>query len=167
MRAEEEGTRRKRTRNVDAVSVLGEEESWEFRNNDIVLAFHGPLLYEARVLKRAVFHDAPCYFLHYTGWAKKWDEWVGLDRIKARTKENLDLMKRLVVNEKAKKSSILRFLLLSSFCTEEGSKKTKDSEDNEKKKKKVIKLDFSIPEALHAYMTEIDNQIRNSNKVRR
>lgn len=37
-----------------------------------------------------------CYFVHYQGWKSTWDEWIGLDRIREYTDENLALRKRLI-----------------------------------------------------------------------
>lgn len=42
-----------------------------------VLCFHGPLIYEAKVLKyRTSEDDNNCteYWVHYAGWNKKWDK---------------------------------------------------------------------------------------------
>ncbi|XP_066271485.1 mortality factor 4-like protein 1 isoform X3 [Branchiostoma lanceolatum] len=52
-----------------------------------VLCFHGPLLYEAKVLE--VQHPSKGqakdkqvrYFIHYSGWNKNWDEWVPESRV--------------------------------------------------------------------------------------
>jgi hypothetical protein len=50
-----------------------------FNVNERVLCFHGPLIYEAKVLQ-AVHHDDPApltgkvgwhYFVHYKGWKQK------------------------------------------------------------------------------------------------
>jgi hypothetical protein len=69
-----------------------------FEQDARVLAYHGPMIYEAKVrLKRIPREIASIkftsdalhqvlkkedkggilrYFLHYQGWSKKWDEWV-------------------------------------------------------------------------------------------
>ncbi|CCK69971.1 Eaf3p KNAG_0D02210 [Huiozyma naganishii CBS 8797] len=87
------------------------------------LAFHGPLLYEAKVLKiwdansRTVIQNEEgrqdeieeeenlpseqlkaqdCYFIHYQGWKSTWDEWIGLDRIKEYNAANNQIRKDLV-----------------------------------------------------------------------
>ncbi|CDK27349.1 unnamed protein product [Kuraishia capsulata CBS 1993] len=82
------------------------------------LAYHGPLLYEAKVLKvheknkdtvkvkdgtEAVdpetfpleFKDRHLYFIHYRGWKSSWDEWVQDDRVLAYDEENLKKQKEL------------------------------------------------------------------------
>jgi len=44
------------------------------------MAFHGPLLYEGKVVKyedrTEKMDDQHWYQVHYLGWSKKWDEWV-------------------------------------------------------------------------------------------
>ncbi|OBA20934.1 MRG-domain-containing protein [Metschnikowia bicuspidata var. bicuspidata NRRL YB-4993] len=84
-----------------------------------VLAYHGPLVYEAKVLK---YHkeglelvdveeeksepldknkipgfllDKNAYFLHYKGWNPKWDEWVSSERIIEFNDDNLGLSREL------------------------------------------------------------------------
>lgn len=80
----------------------------------MVYAYHGPLIYEAKILKMKNAKDSfilnsdlqqeslelnhkfnakkwdnvTCYFLHYQGWNLKWDEWVGIDRILEINDEN-------------------------------------------------------------------------------
>ncbi len=50
-----------------------------FSEGDTVLAYHGPMIYESKVLK---FQESSLgagrfqYYVHYLGWNKKWDEWV-------------------------------------------------------------------------------------------
>lgn len=68
---------------------------------DTVLAYHGLMIYDAKVQKvdnghgvqteqGAVGHASANtqYYLHYQGWAKKWDEWVRHDRVLEDTKAN-------------------------------------------------------------------------------
>lgn len=63
----------------------------KFEDNEKVLCYHGPLLYEAKCVKgRKVSNKGqpqqPAnevhfqYFVHYQGWNKNWDEWVAEDR---------------------------------------------------------------------------------------
>jgi mortality factor 4-like protein 1 len=86
--------------------------------NGKCLAFHGPLLYEAKIVKihepgkdvvetkdgdetmkleeiPQELHDDKSYYIHYKGWKSSWDEWVPLQRLKAFTVENLKLQKDL------------------------------------------------------------------------
>ena len=88
------------------------------------LAFHGPLLYEAKIVKvynpttRTEKYKAsasegsgdievkatdipdelakqPAYYVHYKGWKSTWDEWVGEDRVLMWNEENIKTQKEL------------------------------------------------------------------------
>ncbi|SMN19075.1 similar to Saccharomyces cerevisiae YPR023C EAF3 Esa1p-associated factor [Maudiozyma saulgeensis] len=96
--------------------------------NGKCLAFHGPLLYEAKILriwdpknkkidyneeeqdKERIKQDIesipqdlvsdPCYFIHYQGWKATWDEWIGNARIREYNDTNIALRKQLVQDAK-------------------------------------------------------------------
>ncbi|ODN97265.1 mortality factor 4-like protein 1 [Cryptococcus wingfieldii CBS 7118] len=61
----------------------------QFMVDEYVLAYHGPLLYEARVLLAESWDESntlsgqvgPHYFIHYKGWKQTWDEWVPESRL--------------------------------------------------------------------------------------
>ncbi|XP_054160342.1 mortality factor 4-like protein 1 [Oppia nitens] len=59
----------------------------KFHENEKVLCYHGPLLYEAKVQKsqekenKETKEKTVHYFVHYLGWSKNWDEWVPEDRV--------------------------------------------------------------------------------------
>ncbi|AMD22621.1 HHL149Cp [Eremothecium sinecaudum] len=93
----------------------------EFEIDGKCLCYHGPLLYEARVLRiydpvTKTYRDKhnsrvepteedklpedalgrPLWFVHYQGWKATWDEWVSQERIRPYNDENLALKKQLV-----------------------------------------------------------------------
>ncbi|WWD21256.1 hypothetical protein CI109_105740 [Kwoniella shandongensis] len=61
----------------------------QFMNDEYVLAYHGPLLYEARIILAENWDMSntllgtvgPHYFIHYKGWKQTWDEWVPEQRL--------------------------------------------------------------------------------------
>lgn len=91
----------------------------KFRPGAQVLAYHGPLVYEAKVLKLhekgkmfvetgegrseslennkipPFLLDNDAYFLHYKGWSLKWDEWVSIERVMEFNDDNLGLSREL------------------------------------------------------------------------
>ncbi|CAG0881359.1 unnamed protein product [Cyprideis torosa] len=73
--------------------------------NSKVLCYHGPLIYEAKVLRREfqTTDNIWEYFVHYSGWKSKWDEWVPEDRVLKYNDENL--VKKKEVAEAQKKKS--------------------------------------------------------------
>lgn len=128
---------------------MGEPE--KFRPGARVLAYHGPLVYEAKVLK---FHernklfveigdgvsesmelnkipgfliDVDAYFLHYKGWSLKWDEWVSSERIMEFNDDNLGLSREL---RNARKKAIIKM-------DPNKEEKEEDKETPEKKKRKA------------------------------
>nr|AFK35210.1 unknown [Medicago truncatula] len=54
-----------------------------------VLAYHGPRIYEAKVQKAEIGKNEWRYFVHYLGWNKNWDEWVGESRLMKHNDENV------------------------------------------------------------------------------
>ncbi|KAL2315220.1 Chromatin modification-related protein eaf3 [Schizosaccharomyces pombe] len=66
-----------------------------YKVNERVLCFHGPLLYEAKIVDTEMKGDVTTYLIHYKGWKNSWDEWVEQDRILQWTEENLKTQKEL------------------------------------------------------------------------
>ncbi|XP_009396272.2 protein MRG1 isoform X1 [Musa acuminata AAA Group] len=81
-----------------------------FAEGEKVLAYHGPLIYEAKVQKAELRKDEWRYFVHYLGWSKKyvlvqlWDEWVGTDRLLKLTDENIRKQQALEKNQNTDKN---------------------------------------------------------------
>ncbi|XP_039050310.1 protein MRG1-like [Hibiscus syriacus] len=71
-----------------------------FREDEKVLAYHCRFIYLAKVLKCEKRSNGWHYFVHYLGWKKNWDEWVGVDRLMKFTEENLH--KQVALNKKLK-----------------------------------------------------------------
>jgi len=68
-----------------------EDEKFDMKVDEKILAHHRNMLYEAKVVERRLTGNppTPSYFIHYKGWNNKWDEWVAADRIKKWTVDNL------------------------------------------------------------------------------
>ncbi|EPS69378.1 hypothetical protein M569_05388 [Genlisea aurea] len=70
-----------------------------FSEGEKVLAYHGPRIYEAKatlilhcflgVQKAEVRKNEWRYYVHYLGWNKNWDEWVGTDRLLKHNEKNI------------------------------------------------------------------------------
>jgi mortality factor 4-like protein 1 len=67
----------------------------KFSENERVLCYHGPLLYEAKVTKVQVKEKIPNFLVHYAGWSRSWDEWVVEPRILKWNETNLQKQKEL------------------------------------------------------------------------
>ncbi|KAH7847972.1 hypothetical protein Vadar_032231 [Vaccinium darrowii] len=74
---------------------LPDSNSSLFSEGEKVLAYHGPRIYEAKVQKAEVRKKEWRYFVHYLGWNKNWDEWVGADRLMKHTEENVQKQQAL------------------------------------------------------------------------
>ncbi|KAJ4967618.1 hypothetical protein NE237_019467 [Protea cynaroides] len=77
-----------------------------FSEGEKVLAFHGPRIYEAKILKVEFRKKEWRYYVHYLGWSKNWDEWVVVDRLMKFTDDNIrkqqDLEKKLSADKSFK-----------------------------------------------------------------
>ncbi|KAG0555798.1 hypothetical protein M758_11G003100 [Ceratodon purpureus] len=80
-------------------------ETGQFTEGEKVLAYHGPLIYDTKILKAEFRKKEWKYFVHYLGWSKNWDEWVGADRLMKPTEENLEKQKKLFKNQTGDKQT--------------------------------------------------------------
>ncbi|XP_021642724.1 protein MRG1 isoform X2 [Hevea brasiliensis] len=76
-----------------------------FSEGERVLAYHGPRIYEAKVQKAELRKKEWKYFVHYLGWNKNWDEWIGTDRLLKHTEENVLKQQALEKKQGVDKSS--------------------------------------------------------------
>ncbi|CAF0971439.1 unnamed protein product [Rotaria sordida] len=74
---------------IDVLQIDNELSStqYRFKKNEIMLCYHGLLLYEVKCVDHKMkendsgnFHR-PSYLVHYCGWSSKWDEWVDEARL--------------------------------------------------------------------------------------
>lgn len=116
------------------------------------LAFHGPLLYEAKILRSydgetkkmtnledensesndvevpEELKDEDCYLIHYQGWKSTWDEWIGHDRIREYNDENIQLRKDLIQEAReSKKQEQLKKKKRKAGSQNEDSKRMKSN----------------------------------------
>ncbi|CAH1437451.1 unnamed protein product [Lactuca virosa] len=122
-----------------------------FSDGEKVLAYHGPRIYEAKVQKSEIRKNEWKYFVHYLGWSKTWDEWVGVDRLMKNTEENilkqqaLDKKQGVDRNSKSGKSTQTKPKVSSGAK----GKKRKNDSSTEKENASVEKLiNIQIPSAL-------------------
>ncbi|EMD35829.1 hypothetical protein CERSUDRAFT_96052 [Gelatoporia subvermispora B] len=84
-----------------------------FTQNERVLCYHGPLVYEAKVLKVEHWDEATTktgmlgtqYLVHYKGWKQTWDEWVDATRLLKFNDTNIALQKALQAQSSAAQAS--------------------------------------------------------------
>ncbi|KAI5970617.1 EAF3 [Candida margitis] len=126
----------------------------DLKPNQLVYAYHGPLIYEAKIIKMKNAKDSfilngdlqqetleqnhkfsakkwdnvTCYLLHYQGWNSKWDEWVGIDRILEINDENKfkkQELEQLTKKKRVKRESSTGPTESASKNNNNGNKKTK------------------------------------------
>ncbi|KAL5075510.1 hypothetical protein RYX36_014494, partial [Vicia faba] len=73
-------------------------DSSTYSEGEKVLAYHGPRIYEAKVQKAEIRKNEWRYFVHYLGWKKNWDEWVGESRLMKHIEANV--MKQHALDKK-------------------------------------------------------------------
>lgn len=116
---------------------------------EIVLANHKGCFYEAKVEKIELRGNEWMFYIHYRGWKRHWDEWMGVDRMMKCTEENLQ--KRSTLDKKDGTEKSVRAGRISQNRTEKlvggGSKKqvSDTSDTNQKKKRKLVKVKDSAP----------------------
>lgn len=74
----------------------------EFQVGDVVLAIHGSLLYEAKILQIVTDKPIESYVVHYQGWRMSWDETVPRDRIFIHNDINLRVAHELLRHAKSR-----------------------------------------------------------------
>ncbi|KAH9916514.1 MRG-domain-containing protein [Fomitopsis serialis] len=102
-----------------------------FTPNERVLCYHGPLVYEAKVLKMDHWDESntklgsvgPHYFVHYKGWKQTWDEWVQPSRLLKFNETNIALQKALQAQASAAQGS-------SSASAAKGANKSASAKDS-------------------------------------
>ncbi|KAL6303675.1 MRG-domain-containing protein [Sparassis latifolia] len=80
-----------------------------FTQGERVLCYHGPLVYEAKILKIENWDETnstsgvvgPHFFVHYKGWKQTWDEWVPAVRLLKWNEANIALQKGLQAQAQA------------------------------------------------------------------
>mmetsp|Transcript_1364 Transcript_1364/g.4093 ORF Transcript_1364/g.4093 Transcript_1364/m.4093 type:complete len:313 (-) Transcript_1364:1457-2395(-) len=88
-----------------ATEVVGETKSEavdeaNFVEDEKVLVFHGPLLYEAKILdiKKEGEDEGPRFKVHYLGWKDRWDEEVPKSRVRKFNEESVQLKETLLAH---------------------------------------------------------------------
>ncbi|KND01157.1 uncharacterized protein SPPG_04248 [Spizellomyces punctatus DAOM BR117] len=141
-----------------------------FQEGDQILCFHGPLLYEAKVLKAENWvgkegqEDGQYYFVHYKGWKQTWDEWVPESRVLKYSEDNL------------KKQADLKESLKSKKAKESKRQQEKEGDKNRKRPRESTaereeeflrrpEIKISIPESLKSQLIEDWENVTKSQKL--
>ncbi|KAI8647034.1 MRG-domain-containing protein [Parasitella parasitica] len=146
---------------------MAKEESSRinFEKDEKVLCYHGPFIYEAKILKREKKEEegeepqeSYQYFVHYKGWKQTWDEWITEDRVLKFTESNLQKQKQLKeINSKRKPSRPASTSALHDASELRSRKRNRDSSiDKARLEEETKKPDFklAIPDSLKGLLVD-------------
>lgn len=131
----------------------------QFEEGEKVLANHKGRFYEAKVLEVAFKDNEWNYYVHYIGWNKSWDEWIGHDCVLKHNEENLE---KQGVKQGVKSAMAWRVSKMKPRCPNvaRGRKRKQDSVDNavSPMEENLVPSDnlltFNIPPALRKQLTD-------------
>ncbi|GAA0150791.1 chromatin/chromatin-binding, or -regulatory protein [Lithospermum erythrorhizon] len=155
---------------VDADDIIDDVavESSPFRESEKVLAFHCELLYEAKVQKVDLVMKEWRFFIHYLGWNKSWDEWVGVDRLRKYNDENMCIQKELNANKKQDVEKKFGRAILTkpkSSSAFRGKKRKNDLDPKEAVGPDVKQVNIHIPPTLRKQLIDDYESIMHLGKL--
>ncbi|KAJ3260097.1 Esa1p-associated factor [Boothiomyces macroporosus] len=154
------------------------KDKLKFADNEEVLCFHGPLIYDAKILKaeywenRTDLEDGAYYFIHYKGWKPSWDEWVPEERIFKFTEENKQRQLELRASMTAKQHKAPAEKKIIDTVAKDRKRRRESiadkvslvsQQEDEYLKKPEIKI--SVPESLKSQLVEDWEQVTKNQKL--
>ncbi|KAJ3136144.1 Esa1p-associated factor [Physocladia obscura] len=146
-----------------------------FSAGDKILCFHGPLLYEAKVLKTDQRGDGQYYLVHYNGWNTKWDEWVPEARTLVHNEANLkrqaDLNNLSTKKQRAStggsSSAAVSGASLSANVTDFSTnrKRARDAGEKEDEYLRRPEIKIPIPESLKIQLVDDWENVTKNQKL--
>ncbi|KAG7442111.1 MRG-domain-containing protein [Guyanagaster necrorhizus] len=145
-----------------------------FEIGERILCYHGPLIYEAKVLE-AQNMESPAfsgihYLVHYKGWKRTWDEWVPLGRALPYTEENLAKQKALQkTNTPANQTAATKTKTRetagpSRTARKDGTRGTKRGRDDDEGTRKP-EMKLTVPESLKATLVDDWEAVTKNNQL--
>ncbi|KAL0085962.1 MRG-domain-containing protein [Phycomyces blakesleeanus] len=132
-----------------------DEKKFRFDKDERVLCFHGPLIYEAKIIKREKRDDpeepeGSHYLVHYKGWKQTWDEWVPEERVLKYSDANLQKQQQLKETHLKRKPSRASASTSTSNhlndTTESRRKRNRDSSmDKTRTEDDIKRPEFKLP----------------------
>lgn len=127
----------KNSKELDSDSLVL-DQPLTFNEDEKVLCFHGPLIYEAKILKGELWENkqiekdnGPHYYVHYKGWKQTWDEWVPESRVLKYNEVNLKRQSELKASVQAQKNSKNHEKKIADTGTDRGRKRLREIEKEE------------------------------------
>ncbi|KAI8095232.1 MRG-domain-containing protein [Thamnidium elegans] len=150
---------------------MAKEDKHIFEKEEKVLCYHGPFIYEAKILRREKKDEDEQdpeyrYFVHYKGWKQTWDEWVSEHRVLRYTDDNLQKQKLLKESNSKRKSSRASSMASSSLVndnTTTESRSRKRHRDSKEIKRPEFKL--MIPDTLKSLLVDDWENITKNRQI--
>ncbi|KAG4102137.1 MRG-domain-containing protein [Neocallimastix lanati (nom. inval.)] len=142
-----------------------------FSEDEKVLCFHGPLIYEAKILKGELWENkqiekdnGPHYYVHYKGWKQTWDEWVPESRVLKYNDVNLKRQSELKAYVQAQKNSRNHEKKIADTGTDRGRKRLREVEKEEEFLKKP-EIKIVMPDLLKLQLIDDWENITKDQKL--
>ncbi|CAA7056171.1 unnamed protein product [Microthlaspi erraticum] len=115
----------------DLLPLPPPSELSQFEEGEKILAKHNDCFYEAKVLQVGYEGNQWKYFVHYIGWNKSWDEWIGEDYVLKHTEENIEKQQELGMKQGLKSAMAWKVSKMKprSHNVARGKKRKQDSAD--------------------------------------
>ncbi|KFK42627.1 hypothetical protein AALP_AA1G019800 [Arabis alpina] len=88
----------------------------QFEEGEKVFAKHSDCFYEAKIIKVENQVNEWKYFVHYIGWNKNWDEWIGMDCLMKHTEENIEKQRELGMKQGGKSAMAWKVTKMKPKC---------------------------------------------------
>ncbi|KAH9946573.1 MRG-domain-containing protein [Amylocystis lapponica] len=143
-----------------------------FAQGERVLCYHGPLVYEAKILKIENWDESttklgsigPHFFVHYKGWKQTWDEWVQPSRLLKWNDTNIALQKGLAAAAQAAQGASAASTSKAAGKThtakdfsrsgrKDGARGTKRGRDDDEGSKRP-EMKLTVPETLKVLLVD-------------
>jgi len=148
-----------------------------------VLCYHGPLVYEAKILLSEHWDETstklgsvgPHYFVHYKGWKQTWDEWVHPTRLLKYNETNIALQKALQSQASAAQGSSTASAKNTNKATatkdparggrkDGGTRGTKRGRDEDEHSKRP-EMKLNVPETLKVLLVDDWEAVTKNNQL--
>ncbi|KAG4086135.1 MRG-domain-containing protein [Neocallimastix lanati (nom. inval.)] len=156
---------------LDNENVVVLDHPLTFNEDEKVLCFHGPLIYEAKILKGEIWENkqiekdnGPHYYVHYKGWKQTWDEWVPESHVLKYNDINLKKQSELKAFVQAQKNSRNHEKKITDTGTDRGRKRLRENEKEEDTIKKP-EIKIVMPDLLKLQLIDDWENITKDQKL--
>ncbi|CAG8490375.1 7667_t:CDS:2 [Cetraspora pellucida] len=139
-----------------------DDDAFLYQIDEKILCYHGPIIYEAKIIKTEYLKEqGPYYLVHYIGWKQTWDEWVPQYRVLKYNEENLKKQQQIMGPVEKKSKPAIKKKAGVDEKGEKGKKRKRDHSLNNDDGIKKSKIIIDLPEALRAFMVHDSNNIKS------